>query len=297
MRTIKMIAVAAVAILLSAPAYSSHYSDLYVIPVVAHTDGVNGTVWMSDVAIQNFQPTPLTVQLIFIESGEGRTENFFPLMNNDLNGSVTVPANGSVLLKDILRNYRGMSAAFGSLIVGADMPFAVTSRAYSMSPAGDTIGQTVRPSANFLNVTEGAISPASAYIPGLIQNGNFRTNLGLVVANATGFDSTLVVAVTLRDASGATVGTRQITVGPGVFTHLQFSARELTNTTFDIGSAEFRIIQGSGSVVPYASVIDNRTADAVFIAGSFPDADSTAMGKGTFMQSPFRSLMQQYRGR
>ena len=300
MRTLlRSIIMAAVAMWVSTAAYAAHYSDLYVIPVVSHTAGQNGTNWMSDVAIQNIAAAPLTVQLIFVASGEGRLDNVAPVLTDTVNGSVMVPPNGSVLLRDILGNMPGMSSAIGSLIVGGDRPFAVTSRAYSMTPDGNTIGQTVPPSANFLNVTEGAIdlTNAVAYVPGLIQNDRYLTNLGLVVANATGFNSVLNVSVSVRNAAGTTIGTRQITVGPGAITHLQFPVRSLTGAStasFDIGSAEFRITQGSGSVVSYASVIDNQTADAVFVTGHFPDNSSLAMGKGMFIPSPFRDLLQRY---
>lgn len=300
MRTLlRTFIVAAAAVCMSTAAVASHYSDLYVIPVVSHTPGQNGTNWMSDVAVQNFAAVPLNVQLIFIASGEGRLDNVVPVLTNTINGSVTVPPNGSVLLKDVLGNMPGMDSAIGSLIVGGDRPFAVTSRAYSMTPDGNTIGQTVPASANFLNVTEGTInlSTAVAYVPGLIQNDRFRTNLGLVVANATGFDSVLNVSIAVRNAAGTVVGTRQVTVGPGAVTHIQFPVRSLMGAgtaTFDIGSAEFRITQGSGSVVPYASVIDNQTADAVFITGKFPDNSSMAMSQGLFLPSPFRDLLQRY---
>lgn len=280
--------------LMATTARANHYSDLYVIPVVGHARGVDGAVFMTDVAIQNFQATPLTVQIIFVESGEGLLSNVAPLMTDAVsNGSVTVPANGSVLLSDIMRGYRPGESVLGSLIVGADRPFAVTSRAYTQALNGGTIGQTVPGSANFLNVTEGTtdLSTAVAYIPGLAQNERYRTNLGAVIANATGFNSTLNVTVTLRNAAGTTLGTRQIVVGPGALTHLQFSARELSQANFEVGSAEFRITQGSGSVVPYASVIDNRSGDGVFITGTFPNNSTNALGKGLLPFSPFRFLL------
>lgn len=296
MRTIRTILFAAAALMLAATTYASHYADLYVIPVAGHVQGVNGSVFMTDVAIQNLDDAPLTVQLIFVESGEGQIDNVFPVITETINGSVTVPARGSVRLQDVLGGYRGMSSAIGALLVGADRPFAVTSRAYTMEADGGTIGQTVPASANFLNVTEGStdLSTAVAYVPGLIQNDRYRSNLGLVVANATGFNGPLNVLVTLRNAAGQTFGTRNVTVQAGAVTHLQFSARSVGAQNFDAGSAEFRITQGSGSVVAYGSVIDNRTNDAVFIEGKFPSDSSTTFGKGMFLQSPFRSLLQRF---
>src|SRR5262245_48394118 len=84
------------------------YFDTYVIPAAGHTAGANRSLWLTDVAITNFSDTPLTVQLIVVEAGENNFDNIFPLTNDtNSSGSVTVPANGTLLLKDVLSGYRG----------------------------------------------------------------------------------------------------------------------------------------------------------------------------------------------
>lgn len=281
-------------LLIAAAVHADHYADFYVLPAAAHTTGVNGTRWMSDVAIQNFQSTPLFVQLALIESGEGTSDNVFPITNADATTTVRVPANGSVLLRDVLNGHRGLSSVTGAILVGADRPFAVTSRTFSMTPDGNTIGQTVPPARDFVDNTVGDtdLATAVAYVPGIIDNASFRTNLGAVIGNGSETGD-LVVNVNVRAADGTSAGTRTITVAPGNFTHLQFNVRSIIGTrTMDIGSAEFRITAGNGAVVPYASVIDNSTADAVFVAGVFPNNNTAA---GVFSAVPannvFRSLL------
>lgn len=297
MRTFQAVAIALIAVFVSLPASAAHYADLYVIPVASHTAGQNGTMWMSDLAIQNFQTTPLDVQIIVIESGVGQ-QNVAPLMTSTNNGSVTVPAGGSVMLKDVLSGHRGMSSTIGAILVGADRPFAVTSRAYSSNPLGHTVGQTVTPAANFLDNTLAPISLATAvaYVPGLVQNGDFRTNLGMVVANGSGSGTALGVTITVRGANGAVLGTKTLSFAPGEITQLQFSAREIAAGNFDIGSAEVRIFSGSGSVVPYASIIDNRTADAVYVSGTFPqNVNVNALSKSA-ARTLFRSIFDSVSG-
>lgn len=293
----KILTLAASLLFCAATAHANHYSDFYVLPAAAHTTGVNGTRWMSDVAIQNFQSTPLTVQLAVIESGEGTNDNVFPIATGAAGAEVTVPANGSVLLRDVLNRHRGLSSVTGAILIGADRPFAVTSRTFSMTPDGNTIGQTVPPARDFVDNTVGDtdLMTAVAYIPGIIDNASFRTNLGAVIGNGSSM-SDLVVNVTVRAADGTTAGTRTITVAPGNFTHLQFNVRSMIGArAVDIGSAEFRITAGNGAVVPYASVIDNRTADAVFVAGVFPN-NTAATGPLTTTAAPlngslFRALL------
>jgi hypothetical protein len=296
MRTLKLLTLAAVVLLCGVSAYAEPYSDLYVIPAAGHTAGQNGTNWMTDVAIQNFQTTPLTVQIVVIEGGFDE-DNVFPLATPANSGSATVPPRGSVLLSDVLAGHRGMATSRGALLVGADRPFAITSRTYSMSPAGDTVGQTVPGVGSFLDNTLTPIDPATAiaYVPGLIQNANFRTNLGFVAANGSGSGATMNIAVTVRGADGSLLGTTNYSVEPGAIMQMQFSARDVARANFDIGSAEFRIATGTGSVIPFASVIDNRTADAVFINGVFPqNMTPTAFGKGA-APSLFRSILDRMR--
>jgi hypothetical protein len=280
MRKLRTFIIAAAVLLCCTAAYADHYSDLYVVPIAGHTRGQNGTNWMSDVAIQNFQNAPLTVQFVVIESGAS-TDNVYPLTTEENSGSVIVPVGGSVLLTDVLNGHRGAASTTGALLIGGNHPFALTSRTYSQSPAGNTVGQTVPGAADFLDNTIEPIdlSTATAYLPGLVQNASYRTNLGFVAANGSGSSEGMTLSITLRGASGATLGTRSVSVAPGEVVQMQFSARTIAEESFDIGSAELRITSGTGSVVPYASVIDNQTADAAFISGAFPQNDSSLLGK------------------
>ena len=250
---------------------ANHYADLYVLPVASHTSGVNGTFFRTDIAIQNFQSIPITVQLLFIESGQGSSENIGNLTTPAVpTGSITVPAGGSVIVKDLLNGYQGKTdGVIGSIVATGDKPFAITSRVYTAGPSGGTFGQTVVPVRDFLENSQGTtdLTTATAYIPGLVSSSSFRTNLGFVAgAGPTG----MTINVKLRGADGTELGNVSFGVAPSTFKHLQFSSSLLSTASFEAGSAEFRITAGSGSVAPYASVVDNVTGDAVFVNGVFP---------------------------
>jgi hypothetical protein len=254
---------------------ASEFSDLYVIPVAGHVTGLNGSTWMSDVAIQNFQSTPLTVQIVVIESGEGMAENVTP------GGSVIVPANGTRILRDVL-NGHGTGDTIGAIMVGADRPFAISSRAYIMNAAGATQGQSVTPLRNFLDTSlaHADLSVATAYVAGLTSNSHYRTNLGFVAGSAS--TSGMMLEVTLRDASGAAIGTHMFAIPGNGFEHVQFSSALLSSQSFDEGSATFRIVSGDGSVAPYASVIDNFSSAGFFIGSQFAPNAPFASGAATF---------------
>ncbi|HVG22746.1 MAG TPA: hypothetical protein VND45_01220 [Thermoanaerobaculia bacterium] len=249
-------------------ARANHYADTYVIPAVGHVQGANGAVWMSDLTIRNFGSAPLHVSLIVIESGFETADNVYPLMSDaSPDGTLTVNPGSTVQLRDIMRGHRGMTNNLGALIVGGDQPFAVTSRAYSNTMQ---LGQTVPASRDFLDSSVGtADNTATAYIPGIVSNAAARTNVGFVAGSA-GSTSEMTIEVTLRNGTGGVVGTRSITIPAGRFAHMQFPVASFAQGAIDVGSADFRITQGEGVVVPYASVIDNRTGEASYLMGVFP---------------------------
>jgi hypothetical protein len=272
-------------LLTAAGAQAAHYSDTYVIPIVGHVAGANGTMWMSDVAIRNFGTQPLTVELIFIESGVDVFDNIFPLVTDDIAGTVTVVPNGTVLLRDILEGYETPNVT-GALVLGGSAPFALTSRAYtSESP----LGQTVEPQRDFFDLSLGSLdNTAFAYIPGIMQNAMTRTNIGFVAGSA-GSATPMVIEITVRNGAGGAVGTRNVTVPAGAFTQMQFPVASFATSSFEVGSVDFRVTAGEGVVVPYASMIDNATGEAAFVTGVFPETvrPSALSGTGGLFRSLF----------
>src|SRR5260370_34956424 len=92
----------------------------------------------------------------------------------------------------------------------------------------------------------------------------------------------MMLEVTVRNASGATMGTRTFTTAGNGFEHVQFSSVSISNQSFDEGSATFRIVSGDGSVAPYASVIDNFSSAGFFIGSQFAPNAPFASGATTF---------------
>lgn len=272
-------------------AHAAHYADTYVIPIAGHTPGANGVTWMSDLAIRNISTQELNVELIFIETGEQTFDNIQPLIGDNVDGSVTLQANETVLLEDILEGYRDRTSVIGAVILGGNRPFAVTSRSYNdRSP----VGETVPPTRDFLeNSTEQTDNTGFAYIPGVAQNAAWRTNFGFVAGAAGSASSNMHVEVTVRAAAGGILGTRTFVIAPGAFAHQQVNLRSIAAGNFDIGSIDVRVSEGEGAVVPYASIVDNNTGEAAYIMGVLPD--TTPSNGLLFKPSVFRSLVDRFR--
>src|SRR5690349_13040975 len=270
-------------------ARADHYSDTYVIPVAGHTQGANGITWMSDLSIRNISTESLTVEMVFIETGEQNFDNIQPLISDNADASVTLQANETVRIEDILEGYRDRASPLGAIILGRNRPFAVPSRAYN-SPSA--VGETVPPTRDFLeNSLELADNNGFAYIPGVAQNAAWRTNFGFV-AGAGGSLSPMVVDVTVRTGAGGVLGTQQFVIEAGNFAHRQVNQRSIAAGSFDIGSIDVRVSSGEGAVVPYASLIDNHTGEAAYIMGTLPD--TTPNNGAIFKPNVFRSLVKRF---
>ena len=264
-------------------AHADHYADTYVIPIAGHTTGPNNTVWMTDIVIRNFSIEPITVEMLFIEAGEMTFDNVFPLVTDTLDGSVTVRGNETVFLRDVLKGYDQPNVS-GAIILGAERPFAVTSRTYNNRFA---LGQTVPATGDFLTQTLGnPDNSAYAYIPGIMQTPTTRTNVGFVAGAGPG--GPMVVQFAVRQSAGGIAGTRNFTIPAGSFEQLQFPVSSVTDAVIDVGTVEVRIVSGDGSVVPYASVVDGPTGEATFIMGQLPENDTS--GALAFRTNLFRSL-------
>jgi hypothetical protein len=244
------------ALLLTSAASAAGYSDLYIIPVAGHALGAFGTSWRSDLVLHNIQSVPITVEIALVESG--RAPSTVPLaVSAGAETTVHLMPGETRALSDVAGGL-GRNIT-GALIVGADLPFAMTSRTWAALPAGRTLGQTVAPVA--MTGTADAVN-AIAVLPSLTTDTRQRSNVGLFVAAS---HAPLVVEIATFSATGALLASQLVVVDEPGFLHRQLPiapAAAATSVT-----AVVRILEGDGIVVAYASTIDNASAEAVFVSG------------------------------
>ncbi|HYC60925.1 MAG TPA: hypothetical protein VEK79_15285 [Thermoanaerobaculia bacterium] len=229
--------IVAVSILFASTAFAAEYSDLYVIPIAGHAHGAHGTEWRSDVVLHNFQLVPITVEMAFIEGTR----------TSDIGSPFQLFPGETRTITDVLGDHG--RDVIGAIVIGGDKPFVVTSRTYN----GNTLGQTVRPIA-----IAGAADAVNevAVLAGLSRDANQRANVGLVaIASHVPF----IAEIELVSAEGAHLGSQLIMLEGEGFAHRQF---RVTGGA----SAVVRVLQGDGIIVPYASVIDNRSGEALFVS-------------------------------
>ncbi|HVN33325.1 MAG TPA: DUF4397 domain-containing protein [Thermoanaerobaculaceae bacterium] len=220
------------------------------VPAAAHTAGLNQTQWRSDLGLLNPGTATATVQIQFFGSG------------SVVGNTTSVPAGTQTILTDVVGQLGADGQ--GALEIVADQPLKVTSRTYNQS-APDAVC--------FPNGTQGQSFPVlaaggglgagqSAYLPGLVQNADYRSNIGLVNTD----EGPATVLVELFDGAGTKLA--QYTVG---LAHGQWAQenrpfeKKAGLTAMDRGYAKVTVQAGSG-VYAFATVIDNVTNDPTTVA-------------------------------
>ncbi len=212
------------------------------IPAGAHAAGAGGSQWRTDLDLVNTGSVDNGVSITFHPRGGGAV--YGP-------HEITLAAGGAVRLEDAVASAFGLDSAAGSLRICAEFPFWVSSRTYNLTAGNTTFGQGIAGVGWEDAVYEGIL-------PGLSEDGRFRTNLGIVNPGP----ETTTVTVTLRDAEGATLGSRDWTVGPRSSIQVNRVYREVTDE--DVTGGWITIASSTGRVFAYASVVDEATGDGSY---------------------------------
>lgn len=282
-------AAALMTLLLAGAANADAYSSLYVIPFANHIPRGTAGTETTDVAVHNFQSTPITLELVLIEYGlHNVANNVFPVEVVP-DGAVTIPAGGGAVLRDVLNGFRGQSATIGALLIGSrdDRPFAVTSRSYFVKPDGSTVGYGV-PAVPV--VAGGSGEEDRLHLPGLVSNQRFRTQIGFVAATAEGLP--VFFELSMRGADGALIGCRPFFIGSGQVAQLEIPSTLVADQLFDAASLEVRQLAGTGAVIPYVKVIDRSTEDAVFQLGDTRSEQLLGSMGATTLRQLFRRTVE-----
>ena len=186
---------------------------------------------------------------------------------------VSVPAGGQLALPDILGSKFSVTADSGALrfevanlsVPPASNPIIVTSRTYNNASSG-TFGQFIPgiPAELAFGTSDGTAATGQQMI-GLLTDADYRSNVGVVNVSKT---DSATVTVELRARSGELLGSNTEVFPP--WTHKQY------NRIFDVlgipPSNNARVIvrvgDGTGRALSYASIVDNRTGDPIYLPGT-----------------------------
>ncbi len=230
------------------PTLGDPWDYAYVIPAAAKTAGALGTNWRTDVVLHQAGGQPATAHLFFLERA---------LDNSGAAGvAALVPGNASARMADVVGAVLGRENTSGAIFVGSEVPLLVSSRTYNDQGAEGTFGQFIPgyPLA-------AAQADGESRLVQLIRNNDYRTNIGGVNVSNQGI--TVNVQLFLGD------GTALATESYQLLAYQYFQDNDLIgrHTSALVGDA-FAVVSSptaGASFFAWASVIDNRTGDPVFI--------------------------------
>ena len=226
-----------------------------VLPAVGRTRGAFDSNWVTDVVIHNPVSGPQKVDIRFAPSGAPATTAQSAVR------SVTLEANETRLIEDVLDSLFGIASGTGALFIEPEAGISMTSRTYSKSATG-TYGFN-------MPAVDVFASAASARFPvtfaGAFLGSNYRTNLVITDAGDHGSVSGLRAAGTtgLMGLSGVTFevgakGQQQINgIGPMIGVY-----------PYETGALLFQPTRGSA--IASVFTIDNRTNDTTFFPPDLP---------------------------
>ncbi len=216
------------------------------VPVVAHLEGVGGTPWRSDVAVTNPSPWPLAVELCLAPEGL-----------QELVRRQTLPAWGTVLLEDLVEGTFAAGEVRGPLTVAPVGPGprpAILSRTVAERSFG-RFGQSVPASA--------PLPPGEYLVTGLREDSAYRSNLAVTAA-----ERDVTVAVELLRGVDGVVGVVEQHVPARA--QVQWSLASLFPGLARAGVPMAVRVATSAPAIPYASLVDNLSTDAVTLVAAAP---------------------------
>ena len=227
------------------------------LPASARASGMAGTNWRHDVRLYNPNPGNALVTWQYIPRSGYSADAAVAGPLNLPGGAVIAYANILESLFDIHHD------TAGAIRIISTLPIVAESRIYNDAMAAQglgTFGQRVSGIPKNQSIQAGGAADL-LYID---NTTDFRTNAGLM--DTSGGGSTAVIIA--FDSSGATAGT------PMTITLGAYEPRQLDGVLAQLGVAgaaqnyRISVSVNSGSVIPYASQVDNASGDPIFIDGS-----------------------------
>lgn len=222
-----------------------------IVPISAVAAGANNTLFRTDARIFNPSPTePLVLTAEFLRANQSNPTG--------ITRTITVPPGEMLVLNNIAGDFFG-SSGLGAIRFESAGEFRVTSRTYTDSPnaaAPGTFGQFIP-----------AVEMSGAMTSGVLLHLSNDTNLAQGFRGNAGFmnpgSDPVSVSVIVRSAEGAELG--RGTIGPipaRSVTQVSIGASIGNNISFSDGYMTF---SAPSPVIGFASVVDNRSSDQIFI--------------------------------
>ncbi len=244
---------------MAAPDLSAAGPFVHVVPAAAHIVGVADTNWVSELVLHNLSDVSAHGAAYFLRGGQDNATT--------RGAAFSLGPRQDERFTDVVRTMFGETASSGALLIGSDQPLLITSRTYNNASSG-TYGQFIAG----MPLGEAIGANQTVRLIQLTRNGDYRTNIGF--ANASG--KKITVKVKLYRSNGSSIATRSYTVEPYGF----YQKTDPIGTNVSDAYALLSSATLGAKFFTYASVIDQRTGDPVFIT---PRAGTASAGQSLYI--------------
>lgn len=216
----------------------------WIVPTVGRLVGANNTRWRSDVRIWNGESAAQTVRFQLLRNGTA------------VDKQVVLQAGETLAYDDVVAAlYPELSDnVIGVLTISGDGALFATSRIYNESSKG-TYGMAAPPRMEGELLTMGDLRDLLQ----IASNNEYRCNFGM-----TALDGDADIRVRAFDLEGQLLGSKTYHVAARSNTQINGIFGDL-GITAPQSAARLQVHVLSGKVYAYASVIDNKTGDAIFV--------------------------------
>lgn len=228
-----------------------------VVPAVANIPGAGGTSWTSDLVLSAPDGDAIAATLLFRRAGAG-----------SLTREVVVPGGGTILVDDVVGGLFAAEGA-GSLEIEAETALVVSSRTATTESGGGTFGQGIPA----LPAERAVVAGGTVRLGGLVNDGRFRTNLGLVNLATTPAE----LQIDIRSADGDRLARWTETLPAHGWRQLNRVLDGVGAGSVEEASAVVRHRSLSGRALVYASVVDEVTGDPAFVGPTEPADGETVV--------------------
>lgn len=229
-------------------------SESLYVPAAAHLEGMAGTVWRTDLEVHNpgSEAASYTIELL-------RRDQVNPA---PISRSFTLAPGTSARHRDVLAGVFGFTGAATLRVTPRQGAVMATARTFNNQPTG-TYGQLVVGS----QASEAIAGGQTGYLLGLSHSPDpatgFRTNVGLVNATA----GPLEVELKAYTLGHALRGSRTYTLGACEYRQSDGLLAAMLMQHLEEAYVTLRTSTPGGRFFAYATVIDNRSGDAIYVPG------------------------------
>lgn len=223
-----------------------------VIPTAGHVPGAAGTNWRTDIEVFNPGPTTAEYAVDFLQAeADGST---YPTRRYRLD-----PGKLARYV-DVVRSMFGLTKTGALRVRPISGKVAVDSRTYNQL-ADRTYGQRVPAFSGDEAIVAGQEAALTHLGESARTDSGFRTNIGLVNLSS----SEVTVDITFYRGNGEELGALALKVAPYSQRQVNRVLTTVTSSSVESGFARLRSTSSGAAFHAYASVIDNRSVDPIFV--------------------------------